>query len=214
MATTARTQRARTSAAPGLKAANLVTLSSAGIAPMTRGCPTMRSICMATTCLPRRPIARWLGPWRREVPLTGPKTFDRVYDPSTDPLASTNNSQAITTNLFYILNWMHDYFYDAGWTESALNPQKSNKGSRRHRRRSDSRRAQDSGGRNNANASTPADGGMPNQIRVGCGRRVGQGQFASRRRGRLRSVEGHRMVPIRFRPPAAGDCGRRRRRHR
>ncbi|HMY57039.1 MAG TPA: M36 family metallopeptidase [Pseudomonadota bacterium] len=153
----------RTSAAPGFKAANLVTLSSAGTSRNDPWLPDDATELYGNNVFAYADLASpdgW-GPGDAKVPLTGPKTFDRVYDPSTDPLASTNNSQAITTNLFYILNWMHDYFYDAGWTESAFNPQKSNKG--RGGIEGDPIRgeAQDSGGRNNANASTPADGGMP-----------------------------------------------------
>lgn len=155
----------RTSAAPtpAFKSSNLVTLESA---PFSRSDPWL--LADATDLSGNNVFAYadiaspdgW-GPGDAKVTLTGPKTFDRVYDPTTDPLASTNNSQAITTNLFYILNWMHDYFYDAGWTESAFNPQRSNKG--RGGIEGDPIRgeAQDSGGRNNANASTPADGGMP-----------------------------------------------------
>ncbi len=153
----------RTSAAPSFKASNLVTLSSAGFSKNDAWLPDDATDLYGNNVFAYADLASpdgW-GPGDAKVTLTGPKSFDRVYDPTTDPLASTNNSQAITTNLFYILNWMHDYFYDAGWTESAFNPQKSNKG--RGGTEGDPIRAeaQDSGGRNNANASTPADGGMP-----------------------------------------------------
>jgi len=153
----------RSSAAPSFKAANLVTLESA---PFSRSDPWLAA---DATDLSGNNVVAYadlaapdgFGPGDAKVTLTGPSTFDRVYDPTTDPLASPNNSQAITTNLFYQLNWMHDYFYDAGWTESSYNPQRRNKG--RGGVEGDPIRgeAQDSGGRNNANASTPADGAMP-----------------------------------------------------
>ena len=148
---------------PAYKSANLVTLESAPFSRNDPWLPADATDLSGNNVFAYADLASPDG-WSAgdaKVTLTGPKTFDRIYDPTTDPLASNNNSQAITTNLFYILNWMHDYFYDAGWTESAYNPQKINKG--RGGIEGDPIRgeAQDSGGRNNANASTPADGGMP-----------------------------------------------------
>ena len=37
--------------------------------------------------------------------------------------ASTNNIQAVTTNLFFTMNYMHDLFYDSGFDEASGNPQ-------------------------------------------------------------------------------------------
>ena len=96
------------------------------------------------------------------VTPTAPGVFDRTFDPSTTkPSANDTAKRVVATNLFYIVNYLHDVTYDAGWTEAAQNPQKSNYG--RGGVEGDNIRleAQDSGGRNNANASTPADGGMP-----------------------------------------------------
>lgn len=155
----------RTAAAPtpAFKSSNLVTLESAPFSRSDPWLPADATDLWGNNVLAYADLASPDG-WTAgdaKVTLTAPNTFDRVYDPTTDPLSSLNNSQAITTNLFYILNWMHDYFYDAGWTESAANPQKVNRG--RGGVEGDPIRgeAQDSGGRNNANASTPADGGMP-----------------------------------------------------
>jgi len=68
---------------------------------------------------------------------------------------------AATTNLFYLVNWLHDYWYDSGFDEVAGNAQAFNFG--RGGVQSDAIRAeaQDSGGLNNANMSTPADGFAP-----------------------------------------------------
>jgi hypothetical protein len=93
---------------------------------------------------------------------TAGTTFDRSFDlNTTKPSANDTAKLTVATNLFYVINYLHDTYYDAGWTESAQNPQKANYG--RGGVEGDAIRleAQDNGGRNNANASTPADGGMP-----------------------------------------------------
>jgi hypothetical protein len=92
---------------------------------------------------------------------TAPGTFDRVYDTAAEPGASTTQTMAATTNLFYLINWLHDYWYDSGFDEAAGNAQAFNFG--RGGSQSDAMRAeaQDSGGLNNANMSTPSDGLAP-----------------------------------------------------
>ncbi|MGB5013177.1 MAG: M36 family metallopeptidase [Pyrinomonadaceae bacterium] len=67
--------------------------------------------------------------------------------------------QGSVTQLFYITNWYHDELYRLGFTEQARNFQDSNFG--RGGVESDRIRGegQDSSGTNNANFSTPADGG-------------------------------------------------------
>lgn len=67
--------------------------------------------------------------------------------------------QGSTTQLFYITNWYHDELYRLGFTEEARNFQHLNFG--RGGAENDRIRAegQDSSGTNNANFSTPADGG-------------------------------------------------------
>lgn len=96
------------------------------------------------------------------VTPTGPGVFDRSFDvATTKPSANDTAKRAVATNLFYVVNYLHDLAYEAGWTESAQNPQRVNYG--RGGVEADAIRleAQDSGGRNNANASTPADGAPP-----------------------------------------------------
>lgn len=99
------------------------------------------------------------GPGDVRVTTTAAQTFDRVFDPTADSVAAT--APAVGTHLFYVLNYMHDFFYEAGWDEISNNQQTDNFG--RGGLGGDAIRAeaQDYGGTNNANASTPADGNGP-----------------------------------------------------
>ena len=75
------------------------------------------------------------------------------------PRVMTDFQRASITQLFYISNWFHDETYRLGFTESARNFQQDNFG--RGGLGSDrvSGEGQDCNGTNNANFSTPADGG-------------------------------------------------------
>ena len=92
---------------------------------------------------------------------TSANTFDRTYDPSQQPGSSSAQRQAAITQLFYNINFFHDWYYDVGFNEAAGNAQTSNYG--RGGIEGDNIRgeAQDYGGVNNANMATPADGGRP-----------------------------------------------------
>jgi len=93
---------------------------------------------------------------------SAPGEFDYSLDVAKDdPAGSPAAISAVTTNFFYIVNYLHDTFYDAGWDEASRNPQQNNYG--RGGVGGDPIRAesQDNSGRNNANASTPADGTSP-----------------------------------------------------
>jgi hypothetical protein len=73
---------------------------------------------------------------------TAPHAFDRIYDTSLDPQANTSQTMASVTQLFYTTNFLHDWFYDAGFNEAAYNAQTSNYWPRRRRRgRAESRSA-------------------------------------------------------------------------
>ncbi|TQF10472.1 histidine kinase [Myxococcus llanfairpwllgwyngyllgogerychwyrndrobwllllantysiliogogogochensis] len=87
--------------------------------------------------------------------------FDYTFDLTKSPAANQTQRLAAVVNLFYITNFLHDWFYDAGFDEASGNAQLSNFG--RGGLENDSLRveAQDSGGRNNANMATPADGARP-----------------------------------------------------
>lgn len=96
--------------------------------------------------------------------LTGPLAFDRVYDLNDVPTASTAQAMAGVTQVFYDNNWLHDYWYDSGFTEAAGNAQGSNYG----RGGVGGDKLQISaqydvygGTRDNSNMSTPGDGLSP-----------------------------------------------------
>ncbi|HWU89504.1 MAG TPA: M36 family metallopeptidase, partial [Kofleriaceae bacterium] len=100
--------------------------------------------------------------------LTGTRTFDRVYDLNTQALASQSQQMAAITSLFFNINWLHDFWYDHGFTEAAGNGQDSNYGRGGEDRDAVLAEAQDNalgGSRNNANMSTPADG-LPPRMQV------------------------------------------------
>jgi hypothetical protein len=90
-----------------------------------------------------------------------PHRFDYTYDASMQPYANSTQRMASIVQLFYNVNFFHDWYYGSGFNEAAGNAQTSNYG--RGGIENDSLRAeaQDYSGRNNANMSTPADGGRP-----------------------------------------------------
>ncbi|MCX5744967.1 MAG: M36 family metallopeptidase, partial [Proteobacteria bacterium] len=96
---------------------------------------------------------------------SGPNAFDYTYDLAQGPLASTTQQSAAVVSLFYAINYLHDFWYDAGFVEAAGNAQASNLG-RAGGMEGDPllAEAQDSanaGTRNNANMATPGDGMSP-----------------------------------------------------
>lgn len=99
-----------------------------------------------------------LGDYRATV--TAPGLFDYSYQAGDSPITDSARRNAIV-NLFYMNNWLHDYWYDAGFDEVAGNAQASNYGRGGVEGDPILAQAQDWGGRNNANMSTPADGESP-----------------------------------------------------
>ncbi len=99
------------------------------------------------------------------APITGPGTFDYTYDTALAPLANLNQSHAATTQLFYTTNWLHDYWYDSGFTEAAGNAQQDNFGRGGVAGDRLLAEAQDGainpGLRNNSSMEVPADGASP-----------------------------------------------------
>jgi hypothetical protein len=83
-------------------------------------------------------------------------TFDFPYSPTNEPLAQQD---AAITNLFYWNNIMHDVYYQYGFDEPAGNFQENNYGNGGIGGDYVIADAQDGNGTNNANFSTPADGG-------------------------------------------------------
>ena len=98
------------------------------------------------------------------APVTSPGVFDYTYDTAAEPQSSVTQTHASTTHLFYTNNWLHDWYYDSGFDESAGNAQADNFGRGGVGGDVLLAQAQDSaafGQRNNANMLTPADGMSP-----------------------------------------------------
>jgi len=93
--------------------------------------------------------------------INGANKFDYSYDLASAPSANRTQQMAAITQLFYNLNFFHDWYYDSGFNESAGNGQMDNFG--RGGIGGDPLRgeAQDFSGRNNANMSSPPDGVRP-----------------------------------------------------
>ena len=97
---------------------------------------------------------------------SAPGAFDRTYDTSISALATQDQQMAGITSLFYIVNWMHDFWYDGGFTEAAGNAQDDNYQRGGEDRDQVHAESQDcatcaSPSRNNANMATPSDGLNP-----------------------------------------------------
>lgn len=90
-------------------------------------------------------------------------TFESPWFPEDGAFGTTDQIEAAIVQLFFVNNWLHDWYYDSGFTEAAGNAQMNNYG--RGGVEGDPLRAeaQDTRGenRNNANMSTPSDGLSP-----------------------------------------------------
>jgi hypothetical protein len=96
--------------------------------------------------------------------VTGPKTFDRLYDLTQAPNLSPDQIKASVTQIFYTNNWLHDFWYNSGFDEASNNAQLSNYGrggAERDPLLVEAQDAADSGQSNNANMSPLADGTSP-----------------------------------------------------
>lgn len=86
--------------------------------------------------------------------------FEYDFATFSDGLVGDAQKHAVV-NLFYVNNFLHDWFYDSGFNEVAGNAQNNNFGRGGAANDRLLVEAQDSSGTNNANMSTPADGGNP-----------------------------------------------------
>ncbi|MFK5915479.1 MAG: M36 family metallopeptidase, partial [Woeseiaceae bacterium] len=87
-------------------------------------------------------------------------TFDYPYN--TDKAEySMDNRKAAIVDLFVLNNYLHDDYYDHGFDEVSGNAQEVNYGRGGVEGDSINAEVQDNSGQNNANMSTPADGGHP-----------------------------------------------------
>jgi hypothetical protein len=93
--------------------------------------------------------------------VTSGTTFDHVFNHALPANASRTQVAAAVTNLFYVVNFLHDWFYDAGFDEVAGNAQNNNYGRGGLAADSIIAEVQDFSGTNNANMNTPSDGGRP-----------------------------------------------------
>lgn len=91
---------------------------------------------------------------------TSTHTFDYPITADEDPATDSAMNAAIV-NLFYINNWLHDWWYNRGFNEEAGNAQTSNFGRGGEEGDPVLAQGQDASGRNNANMATPADGSSP-----------------------------------------------------
>ncbi|HTL36040.1 MAG TPA: M36 family metallopeptidase [Kofleriaceae bacterium] len=92
------------------------------------------------------------------------RILNYTYHPELEPLATPDQSKAATVNAFFLVNWMHDWFYDSGFTEATGNAQRDNYG--RGGVANDpifiaAQAGANVGLRDNANMSTPQDGSRP-----------------------------------------------------
>ncbi|WP_305849545.1 myxosortase-dependent M36 family metallopeptidase [Pyxidicoccus parkwayensis] len=93
--------------------------------------------------------------------VTAPGVFDRTMLFDIQPNANAEQIAAATTSLFFLNNWLHDWYYDAGFDEASGNAQVDNFGRGGIGGDAIRAQAQDYSGTNNANMSTPADGNSP-----------------------------------------------------
>jgi hypothetical protein len=87
-------------------------------------------------------------------------TFDYLAVADSDPGTVAARNAAVV-NLFYVNNFLHDWWYDNGFDEVSGNAQSSNLGRGGVEGDPLLAEGQDFSGRNNANMSTPADGFSP-----------------------------------------------------
>ena len=86
---------------------------------------------------------------------------NHAYDLTKAPGVTSEQRMAAITQLFYDINFFHDWYYDAGFNEASGNAQSSNYGRGGVEGDPLLAQAQDQSGTNNANMSTPADGRSP-----------------------------------------------------
>jgi hypothetical protein len=92
------------------------------------------------------------------------RVLNYTYNHEIGPLDTPDQSKAAAVNLFFVVNWLHDWWYDSGFTEATHNAQRDNFG--RGGVANDpllvlAQAGANIGNRNNANMSTPADGARP-----------------------------------------------------
>ena len=92
--------------------------------------------------------------------LTSTLSFDYTPAVDTDPTTDAARNAA-AVNLFFVNNWLHDFWYDRGFAEADGNAQADNYSRGGVAGDRILAQGQDFSGTNNANMATPADGGSP-----------------------------------------------------
>jgi len=95
------------------------------------------------------------------------RVLNYAYDLSREPLATPDQARAGAVNAFFVTNWLHDWWYDSGFTESTGNAQVDNYG--RGGVGGDplivfAQSGALAGARDNAFMATPADGASPSMF--------------------------------------------------
>jgi hypothetical protein len=96
--------------------------------------------------------------------VTAGRILSFPYDVTAEALASQTQLKAGAVNSFFVVNWLHDWWYDSGFTEATGNGQLDNYGRGGISGDPLIVHAQDganTGLRNNAETFTPADGASP-----------------------------------------------------
>ena len=92
------------------------------------------------------------------------RILNYTYDHTLGPLDAPDQAKAAVVNAFFMVNWLHDWWYDSGFTETAGNAQADNFGRggvANDRLLILAQAGANVGLRNNANMATPADGARP-----------------------------------------------------
>ncbi len=161
---------------PPLVAANLVTLQNL---PFSRNDPWLSPSATRTIGNNVEAFANLFEPdffdpadpneCNLALPVTGDlhactnaaNTFDYAYDPTRASNADRSQIMAVVTNAFYVNNFLHDWYYDAGFDEASGNAQRDNYGRGGIPADEILAEVQDYSDLNNADMSTPADGARP-----------------------------------------------------
>jgi fungalysin metallopeptidase (M36)/PA domain-containing protein len=104
------------------------------------------------------------GPGDIRPEVRSGRTLNYRYDFTAEPLATPTQSKAAAVNVFFVTNWLHDWYYDSGFTEATRNAQQDNLGRGGVGGDPLIARAQSAalaGQRDNANMTTPDDGVSP-----------------------------------------------------
>jgi hypothetical protein len=92
--------------------------------------------------------------------VTATRTFNYASTADADPTGDTARDAGVV-NMFFMMNWLHDFWYDHGFDEAAGNAQLDNFGRGGLAADPVVAQSQDFNGRNNANMFTPPDGSSP-----------------------------------------------------